>query len=305
MNNTVFVIPAHKKSSMPEAKKARVDGDMLIPFDDIVLGASVRFTVIDGVQYLSVRDIIMHLCDKNNNDAGEVWRNLSPQVKDEFQEIIRKYQFSGRGQKIQPVITFPGALKLAMFLPGEKAKKSRGVMANILQRYFAGDQSLVGEIRANAASNGAVAQMARASVADEVQDGGEAGLEVFSGRDLEVEERRVHVASGVLANESKALENTRTFLRGTHEFLDVLRRIKEEEGCLDAGTQREVAAFVKRKVMGVEEEELISISGVAKDLGVESKLSANELVQIWTGGGARVRGEARASAGEALAVCGA
>ena len=33
-----------------------------IPFDDIVPGAEVRVAVIDGVQYLSIRDVIMCVC---------------------------------------------------------------------------------------------------------------------------------------------------------------------------------------------------------------------------------------------------
>ena len=143
-----------------------------IPFDDIVAGATVRFAEIDGVQYLSIRDIIMHLCDKNLNDAGAVWRNLADQKKNELQQFLLNFKFPGRGQQDQPMITFPGALKLLMFLPGEKAKTHRSSMVTILTRYFAGDPSLLREIEANAMSESPVAQMARASLASEsgIQD---------------------------------------------------------------------------------------------------------------------------------------
>ena len=98
-----------------------------IPFDDIVPGGEVRFTVIDGKQYLSVRDVIMCVCGVGNDDAGKIWRRLSPQRKDEIQTTAwLKFQFGGRGHSSQHVITFPGAVKLVMFLPGEKAKTSRG-----------------------------------------------------------------------------------------------------------------------------------------------------------------------------------
>ena len=50
----------------------------LIPFDEIVPGASVRLVVIDVVQYLSLTDVIMHLCWKYNDEAGLVWRRMSP-----------------------------------------------------------------------------------------------------------------------------------------------------------------------------------------------------------------------------------
>jgi hypothetical protein len=61
-----------------------------------------------------------------------------------------------------------------MFLPGENAKKSRLVLVNILQRYYAGDESLVAEIRANAASTNPIMQMARASLESDQSPSGSA-----------------------------------------------------------------------------------------------------------------------------------
>jgi hypothetical protein len=71
------------------------------------------------------------------------------------------FQFPGRGQTPQPVITFPGAIKLAMFLPGEYAKNNRLLMTNVIVRYFAGDPSLIREIEANAMSDASIPNMAR------------------------------------------------------------------------------------------------------------------------------------------------
>ena len=116
-----------------------------ISFDDVTLGASVRFTTIEAKQYLSVRDLIMCLCEKDNKRAAEVWDRLAPEHKHELRQHFAEFQFPGRGQSSQPVITFPGAMKLAMILPGEKAKKSRLLMANALQRYYAGGEPLVAE----------------------------------------------------------------------------------------------------------------------------------------------------------------
>ena len=139
----------------------------LIPFDEIVPGASVRLAVINGVQYLSVRDVIMHVCGKNNDEAGLVWRRMSPARLEELRSnCCLNFQFPGRGQSEQPVITFQGALKLIMFLPGEVAKKHRSAMVSILTRYFAGDASLLKEIEANAASESPIQQMAREALKD-------------------------------------------------------------------------------------------------------------------------------------------
>ena len=136
----------------------------VIPFNDIAPDAFVRWTSINEKQYLSVRDIIMCVCTKNSNYAGQVWRNLSYVNKEELSSYLEYYKFPGQGQSPQPVITFRGALKLIMFLPGEDAKKHRSAIAVILQRYYAGDDSLVDEIRANAESAKPFHQMARASL---------------------------------------------------------------------------------------------------------------------------------------------
>ena len=93
----------------------------VIPFDEIVPGASVRMTVIDGKQYLSIRDIIMYMCDKNNHRAAQTWREIPENQKEEVKKYIISFQFPGKGQSEQPVITFPGAIRLAMFLPGKNS----------------------------------------------------------------------------------------------------------------------------------------------------------------------------------------
>jgi hypothetical protein len=135
-----------------------------IPLDEIASGASIRCTVIDDVQYLSTRDFIMHMCAAQVDYAGQIWRNIPETQKSDLREFLTTFKYPGRGQALQPVITFPGAIKLAMFLPGENAKKNRSMMANIIARYFAGDPSLIKEIEANAISDAPIQSMARAAI---------------------------------------------------------------------------------------------------------------------------------------------
>ena len=138
-----------------------------IPLDEIISDATIRFTIIDGVQYLSIRDLIMHVCCKNDKRAAETWDRLNETNKNDFDDVIKKFKFHGRGQQEQPVITFPGAVELIWILPGENAKKNRSAMSKIVIRYFAGDPSLIREIEHNAESNEPLAQMARASLVSE------------------------------------------------------------------------------------------------------------------------------------------
>lgn len=134
-----------------------------IPFDEIVPGATVRFTTIDGVQFLSVRDCIMHISNKTPKRATEKWDRLSQELKDELAEFCSQHKFPGPGQSEQPVINFKGAIKLAMFLSGDNAAAIRSSMVNILSRYYSGDGSLINEIEDNAASSSAIAELARNS----------------------------------------------------------------------------------------------------------------------------------------------
>lgn len=114
-----------------------------IPLDDIVAGAIVRLTEIDGVQYLSIRDIIMHVCGRDCHGAAQTWRLMSDDKVSSLGPFLNIFRFPGRGQVQQPVITFPGAIKMLMFLPGAKAKTHYSSMVSILTRYFTGDPSLL------------------------------------------------------------------------------------------------------------------------------------------------------------------
>jgi len=70
---------------------------------------------------------------------------------------------SSRGGHPTKLLTPQDGIELIMVLPGKMAKETRGKFANVLQRYMAGDESLIGEIRANALSNSPIAQLARGS----------------------------------------------------------------------------------------------------------------------------------------------
>ena len=144
----------------------------IIPFHELVPGSEgVRFTTVEGIPYMSVRDIIMVVCKKDSKRASETWINLSETYKNELSEFLGNFgnfQFPGRGQSPQPVITLPGALKLVMWLPGNMAKDFRTKACEILNRYIAGDASLVAEINANAVSTAPINEMARASLPDSV-----------------------------------------------------------------------------------------------------------------------------------------
>ncbi len=150
-----------------------VCGDEVVPFHEIVPNATVRYTTINGIQYLSVRDIILTMCCNDECDntmrkkqvkASRIWGMIPESFKSELYPVCQRFQFKGSGQSEQHVIQFNGALKLLMWLPGEQAKLLRVKATDILTRYFAGDETLISEIQANAESDGPINIAARAAV---------------------------------------------------------------------------------------------------------------------------------------------
>ena len=119
------------------------------PFEQSILGSAVRVTTKDGIPYLCIRDFIMHLCDKTDQRALEIWDRLSKENKDELREFCSSFRFPESRQFEQLVISFPGAIKLAMLLPGKHVKRYLRKFAEIISRYLDGDLKMCSEIVEN------------------------------------------------------------------------------------------------------------------------------------------------------------
>ena len=169
----------------------------LIPFGSEITGddgiTEVRVTKdsLQGCKRISARDIISVVCKKDRNQAAEVWRNVVSEGKvigkvNHF-TLVLEFQFSGRGQHKQPVLSLKEAFQLLMVLPGERAKQFRTSTAQLLLKYFAGDESLVNEIRANAQFGGLLNEMAREELqAEQVAPASAVSFEEDCRRRLEV-----------------------------------------------------------------------------------------------------------------------
>ena len=137
----------------------------LISFSELTGGnQTVRVTVKDGKSYMSIRDIITLVCKKSTKRAREAWDRLDQDKKNEIAAFCGEFQFRGQGERVQPVITLKGALKLIEWLPGENAKNYRGQVVEIMTRYLAGDASMHEELEANAASSAPLNVLAREEV---------------------------------------------------------------------------------------------------------------------------------------------
>ena len=180
-----------------------------IPFDDIVAGATARLCVINNLQYLSVRDVIMHICDLGKRRANEKWERMSEKNKNELGSSCALFKFPGPGHSVpSPVITFQGVLKLVMFLSGDKAAQHRSSMVKILSRYYAGDGTLTDEIEANAKSTSPIQQMAKASIGIEHIPVEERSLE-YKRKLEELEYLKLEAEVGNVKGATRAAELTR------------------------------------------------------------------------------------------------
>jgi hypothetical protein len=133
-----------------------------ISFAEVVQGrdANVRVTD-DGLLYAV--ELNMVLSGKDRNNAGRDLRDLSEDLFQSTKFVDRK--MSGKGCGHTKLVSFKNAIELIMVLPGKVARETRKNFAGIIQRYLAGDTSLIREINENAESNAPIAQLARGSFA--------------------------------------------------------------------------------------------------------------------------------------------
>ena len=197
----------------------------VLSFEELCNGAFVRVASVHGVNHLSVRDIIMVVCQKNNNDAAEVWRRLNDDHRSGLNGYLKFHQFPGRGQSIQPVITFNGAIHLIMILPGQVAREYRVKACAIIQRYLAGDETLVEEIRANAASSAPINLLAREST-----------IPIFR---TELKVKRLQ------------LQNKQTLLKHQLQILTQQLRLKDEEIVRIQARRVQLSVIDRQRLWGV------------------------------------------------------
>jgi len=114
-----------------------------ISLHDLVPGANARIAVLNQMQHISIRDLLMHVCDLTTIRANEKWRLVPDIIKSKLEGDTQLYQFPGKGNKPEPVITFKGALKLVMHVSGPKAGEFRAKLAPILQSVYTKDDSLL------------------------------------------------------------------------------------------------------------------------------------------------------------------
>jgi hypothetical protein len=116
--------------------------------DDLFKGQKVRYTKEQPVQ-VSVFDVIRVVTGNPNPHTS--YSRLQLQYPEVLSDCYNLLQFSGSGERPTPVCTVEQVIELINVLPGERAARFRQAGAKVLVRVLGGDETLVDEIRDNAA----------------------------------------------------------------------------------------------------------------------------------------------------------
>ena len=157
-----------------------------------------------------------------------------------------------------------------MVLPGKVAKETRVQFSDVLRRYMAGDESLVEDIRANAASSSPIAQLARASLPPPASD-----EETLADRkrrreieDVDMQHKRMSVATSFISSMSLLNPSWADDARLRVQTQDLLKNIALKL----PGTQALLEDGVTQSSHSV------TISDVAADMG--RRLSHGQLCHV-------------------------
>jgi hypothetical protein len=168
----------------------------LMSFAEVVTDrASDVEVTADGLIY-AVK-LVMVMTAKDGDHAGQALRNISHSLFDSRKFSER--QMSTHGGAPTKLLSLQDAIELVMVLPGKVAKGVRTKFANIIRRYLAGDKTLVGEIKANAASDNPINRLARESMQADAGELERINKRKWELEDLGIAERRMVLQQGQAA----------------------------------------------------------------------------------------------------------
>jgi hypothetical protein len=142
--------------------------------------------------WFSVYDFINFVCDKKHNRtyAHVVFSRLTKEGSEYRKSILSdcKYcKFTTSAKQKTPCMSIRGLQRLLMILGGKVAAEYRKVVEGVFTRFMRGDNSLIAEIHANAASNPPLNQACRAALEQEPVTGKRKEMD-----DIEFDERVVN-----------------------------------------------------------------------------------------------------------------
>lgn len=233
-------------------------------FAEIVHGRNASVPVTDDLLLHAV-DLNMVMSGKDRNNAGRDLRDLAEDIFPSTNFVERK--MPGKGNGHTKLVSFENAIPLIMVLPGKVAKETRAKFSKIIQRYLAGDQSLIMEIQANAASDSPIAQMARESLGIVKEDAVMVGLK-RKREELELlkmEEEIKEMAQSRILEAAERLEHYRDPAKSN---LDERTRLMMQDSLQNSILNTSLTSGPRKAITdGPSPSKPISIASVAQELG--------------------------------------
>lgn len=219
----------------------------------------------DQVQYLSIRDIIVHLCCKSGGDALKLWYKIEKSNGEEFKEIVGYHKFPGMGQRGQPVIAWNKACVLINILPVRKENWAKKAVDTI-NECFSSSLSLVPVTPVN----------------DVVSTGRKRRIE-----DVELEERMLAIEEKRITMQLEAQAAPLEFLRTCNEIAQSLGGWDQREKARNKAMLSNLLEMVYKNQPGAPEiqvqqetTETTSISKVVAKMGLKNKVNYLRAGQI-------------------------
>lgn len=252
-------------------------------FAEIVKGRDASVRVTEDSMFWAV-DFAMVVTGKDRNNAGRDIRDLKDEVFQSTNFVDRS--FPGRGNGRTKLVSFQHAIELAMVLPGKIAKETRAQFAGIIQRYLAGDHSLIAEIQSNAASSAPIAELARESILPQVAAPAEiaADLEESKKRkalfELEVRERLCKVKDAEIASVT-AFANAMTMLNPDWKKDARLRlRVEDTLKTTLLGSPPAAPLAITDGQAAPPPMQSVSVGEVAQKMGLGSRIKHSDSIAI-------------------------
>ena len=111
------------------------EGDATVARIPTPKSVRVTATPLDKHYRMSATDVIASVSGKSKNDASGTWLRLlrlDAQAKEELEPFMVMGQFCGPGEKIQPLLSLTGVLRLLMLLNGRAVAHYRVAFADAL-----------------------------------------------------------------------------------------------------------------------------------------------------------------------------
>ena len=109
-------------------------------------------------------DFVMVVTGKDNDQCSKIIRRIQEEDRTWWANL-KKFKFSGPGQREIYVVSASEAIERLMMLPGKEAKEFRRGSSKLLTRLFAGDPTLHDLIEKNGLSDGVIHRFAQGELA--------------------------------------------------------------------------------------------------------------------------------------------